>query len=176
MENQSKNNMLIVAVVVVLLIGGIFVFIRSNKKTMTPTVLPTTIMEQTPSPEPTLEATEEASDAMEKPKKMDVVLAAIDKDLNQSGKATLTEEDEKVKVVLSLTVGDLKDAQPAHIHKGDCPGVGEVAYPLTNVVSGKSETILNTTLADLKKELPLAINVHKSAGELKVYTACGGLK
>jgi len=58
---------------------------------------------------------------------------------------------------------------------GACPGVGAVKYPLTSIVNGASTTVLSVTLDQLKKELPLAINVHKSATEVSTYTACGPL-
>ncbi|MEK7071074.1 MAG: hypothetical protein AAB966_04665, partial [Patescibacteria group bacterium] len=66
--------------------------------------------------------------------------------------------------------------QPAHIHEGACEKPGKVVYPLTSVVDGASETIIETTLKDLKDNLPLSLNVHKSQAELAVYTACGELK
>lgn len=180
MENSNKNMMLIVGVVIVLLIGGFFVFTRSNKNKSAPapTVAPT-VEEPTSTPEPSSEPTKSGkkeSGTMKKTETMAVTLSSVDKELKQTGKATLTEDAGKVKVVLELSKVDaLKDPQPAHIHKGSCPGVGEVVYPLTSVANGKSETVLNTTLAKIKQELPLAINVHKSASELKVYTACGAL-
>lgn len=94
---------------------------------------------------------------------------------NEAGTATLTEENGQVKVTIKLT-GYTKDvAQPAHIHMGACPGVGTVKYPLTSITNGASVTTLSVTLDQLKKELPLAINVHKSATEISVYTACGPL-
>ena len=96
-------------------------------------------------------------------------------DSGESGTAVLTEKDGKVTVSLNVTGGAPGVAQPAHIHVGSCPEVGAVAYPLTNVVGGKSETVLDVTLAQLAGEQPLGINVHKSAAEAKVYVACGDL-
>jgi len=95
---------------------------------------------------------------------------------SQSGTATLTEANGKVKVTLKLTGAPKDAAQPAHIHKGACPDVGAVLHPLNSPVNGMSETILDTTFAKLKTELPLGINVHKSAAESKVYVSCGDLK
>src|SRR5262249_5362038 len=63
--------------------------------------------------------------------------------------------------------------EPAHIHMGGCPGVGNVIYPLTSVSKGASTTILPVSLADLLKQEPFAINVHKSTAQIGVYVACG---
>lgn len=93
---------------------------------------------------------------------------------SESGKAVLTEVDGKVMVSLDIS-GAPTTAQPAHIHIGACPKPAEVKYPLTNVVNGKSETTLDVILAKLKSEMPLAINVHKSAAQAGVYVACGDL-
>jgi hypothetical protein len=50
-----------------------------------------------------------------------------------------------------------------------------VKYPLSAVKNGHSETTLAVDMATLKKELPLAINVHKSDKEMGNYVACGDL-
>ncbi len=93
----------------------------------------------------------------------------------ETGTAKLVEKDGKV-VVSLLFAGAPKDViQPAHIHVGSCPDVGAVKYPLTFPVNGISETILDISFADLRAGLPLAINVHKSAAEAKIYVACADL-
>lgn len=92
-----------------------------------------------------------------------------------SGTATLKEEDGKTTVTVTTT-GFVKDvSQPAHIHLGACPKVGAVKWPLANVLNGSSETTLNTTFAEIKNNLPLAVNIHKSEAEVSVYTSCGDL-
>lgn len=93
---------------------------------------------------------------------------------NESGIATLTETNGTVAVNLYLTGYVSNVAQPAHIHAGLCPGVGAIRYPLNPVVNGKSTTILNVTLMQLKQS-PLAINVHKSNTDISTYTSCGSL-
>lgn len=94
---------------------------------------------------------------------------------SESGTAVLTENNGKVTVVLNMTGAPEDTPQPAHIHVGKCPDVGEVKYPLTNVVNGTSETTIDATLDQLRSEQPLGINVHKSADEAKVYVSCGDL-
>lgn len=95
----------------------------------------------------------------------------------QSGQAVLTQVGtSSVKVIVNLTGKPSGVAQPAHIHIGACPTPGAVKYPLTNVDKGASQTeIPNLTLEQLLAELPLAINVHKSAAEASVYVACGDI-
>lgn len=103
-----------------------------------------------------------------------VVQLAAQSNSGQTGTATLSEESGKVRVVLEVTsLGAVP--QPAHIHIGSCPVPGAVKYPLTSVVNGKSETLLEVDMATLKAQGDLAVNVHKSAQEATVYTACGNL-
>lgn len=92
-----------------------------------------------------------------------------------TGKATLTQVDGRAQVKLELT-GSAILPQPAHVHVGSCATLGAVKYPLNNVVTGNSTTVLSVSLDQLKAELPLAINVHKSAVESGVYVACGDVK
>jgi Cu/Zn superoxide dismutase len=94
----------------------------------------------------------------------------------QDGTATLEEVGGRVKVTLALGAATTS-AEPAHIHLGSCPTPGEVKYPLTNVVSGKSVTTLpaGVTMASLKELGKISINVHKSATDLKTYMSCGNL-
>lgn len=107
--------------------------------------------------------------------KQTVIQLAEENNSGESGTATFDDVNGKVKVTLDLA-GFPANPQPAHIHVGKCPGVGKVVYPLTNVVNGKSETTLNVSMDDLKNQLPLALNVHKSAAAINVYTACGELQ
>lgn len=103
-----------------------------------------------------------------------------------AGTAKLEEGDGKVEVKLNLlgvTTGvsgligiPLGTAHPAHIHLGSCANIGAVKYPLASTVNGESKTEINASFADLKAQLPLAINVHKSAEEMGVYVACTDIK
>lgn len=78
----------------------------------------------------------------------------------------------KTKVTITLTGKTTATPQPAHVHTGTCVKPGDVVYPLTNVVNGKSETTLDANLAAIKQKGTL-INIHKSAKEANVYVACG---
>ncbi|MDP3992290.1 MAG: hypothetical protein Q8P79_02160 [Nanoarchaeota archaeon] len=113
-------------------------------------------------------------DETEEEKEITVGLAE-ENDSNQSGTATLVESGGQVTVTLNITGFVEGISQPAHIHNGSCPDVGAVKYPLSSVLNGISETTINATFDQLEDELPLAINVHKSAGESSVYVSCGDL-
>lgn len=120
------------------------------------------------------DAMEKESDSMMKKQEVTVTLGAQNAS-GQEGKAVLSETDGKTKVTIAIGSGAAGIAQPAHIHVGSCPAPGAVKYPLTNVVDGRSETVLDVSLATLAKELPLAINVHKSKDDAKTYVSCGNI-
>ena len=94
------------------------------------------------------------------------------RDSDQNGTATLTGKGNQTLVVLSIKPGASGVAQPAHIHAGDCPVPGDVKYPLTNIVDGKSSTTVDVKLSDLLKG-GFAINAHQSAQDIGKYVACG---
>ena len=152
---MSRNLWIIVAVAIVIIIGG---FLLSARQTPPTTPTPTPI--QATARPVILEET--------------IILDEQNKS-GVSGSAVLREENGQVTVTLNLTGAPKTTPQPAHIHVGACPDVGDVKYPLTNAVDGQSQTVLDVTLEQLKNEQPLAINVHKSAAQITVYTACGDL-
>src|SRR3989344_745023 len=162
---MKNNNTVLVIVVMLLLAAGAFYLYQNSKMTVVPEtadVKETTVVEEVP-------------EVM--PAEVSVTLDAIDVNtIDQSGVAVITETETGIQVAITLTTLEATELQPAHIHKGECPGVGEIAYPLEDVVDGQSTTQLPVAIADLKAMLPLAINIHKSAEELSVYTACGSLE
>lgn len=93
----------------------------------------------------------------------------------ESGTATLTEAGaNQTKVVIETTGAPAGVAQPVHIHKGTCDKLDpKPAYPLSNVVNGKSETTVKASLKSLEKDH--AINGHKSAQDAKTYVFCGNI-
>lgn len=93
----------------------------------------------------------------------------------ESGTATLTKQsDTQTKVVLSVA-GAPSSAQPVHIHKGTCTTLDpKPAFPLSPLVNGKSETVVNASMDELSKG-GYAINGHKSAQEVSTYVFCGNL-
>ena len=96
----------------------------------------------------------------------------------EAGTATIkwvSDSDVMVSVNLSGGGAAMSEPQPAHIHKGTCATLDpKPTFPLTNVVNGKSDTTVMTSLASLTSE-SYAINVHKSAAEASVYVSCGDI-
>lgn len=93
----------------------------------------------------------------------------------EAGSANVT--DVKGGVNVSVEISQPKGAsQPAHIHKGTCAKLDPAPFkPLKPVVNGKSFThVAGISVAELKKG-HYAINVHKSANDLKTYVSCGDL-
>ena len=93
----------------------------------------------------------------------------------ESGTATIKVEDAGIEVEIELD-GAPATAQPAHIHSGSCAELGDVVYPLENVVNGKSTTVVDLSLADLAAAVTgggMAINVHQSVEDIGTYVACG---
>ena len=155
---MNKNLTYVILGILVLVGVWYFVFNKPSQPATPPT---TTIQEQTASPSAVM---------------TDITVTLSEQNKSgEVGTATLSEVDGKVKVTLNLTGAPADVTQPAHIHVGACPDVGAVKYPLTSPVNGVSETMLDVTLAQLKSELPLGINVHKSAKEASVYVSCGDL-
>lgn len=122
--------------------------------------------------------TQEAADTLQNATDTDdvtVLTLSSQNDSGQEGTATITKVNEtQTKVVLDLSGGSYTLPQPAHIHTGTCQEPGPVVYPLTNVVDGKSETILNASYQDVidPKDAEYIVNVHESAAKQTVYTAC----
>lgn len=97
---------------------------------------------------------------------------AAENNSGQTGTATLTAMGDQTQVVINVPAGPGGTPQPAHIHDGTCAAPGKVVWPLTNVVDGKSTTMVNAKLADIATG-GFLINIHKSAAEVSVYTSCG---
>lgn len=62
------------------------------------------------------------------------------------------------------------------IYKGACAANGEIVYPLASLKDGKSQTIWETSMDSIAKNLPLSIKVFKDAKNLKTFTRCADLK
>jgi hypothetical protein len=95
----------------------------------------------------------------------------------ESGTATLAKQgDNQTKVTLSINGAPSGVSQPVHIHRGTCAQLNPApAFPLSPLVNGKSETVVNASIDELTKG-DYAINGHKSAQEASTYVFCGNLK
>lgn len=78
----------------------------------------------------------------------------------------------QIEVTLKFEVLVQQTAQPAHIHLGSCAELGKIAYSLNAVENGFSQTILNVSIDQLRSQVPLVLNTHKSEEELNIYVAC----
>ena len=116
-----------------------------------------------------------ASAALAQDKPVTVNLSAQNAS-GESGTATLTPQGDKTQVVIKLTGAPSGTPQPAHIHDGSCAKLDpKPRVPLQNVVDGGSTTTLDMKLGDIMSKGG-AINVHKSAADVKTYVACGDMK
>lgn len=149
--------LLIILVLVILGAGGYYLY--SNRPNLYPTTTPsyTTPTTTTTTGEKVMVTLKEQNNS------------------GEMGTATLEESGGKVMVTLSLTGAPAGVTQPAHIHTGTCATIGGVLYPLTFPMDGTSQTTLNVTMAQLRAQMPLALNVHKSQTEAGVYYSCGDL-
>jgi hypothetical protein len=94
----------------------------------------------------------------------------------EQGTVTLTPQGDKTQVVIKLAGAPSGVPQPAHIHDGNCAKLDpKPRVPLQNVVSGNSTTTLDMKLGDIMSKGG-AVNVHKSAADVKTYVACADLK
>lgn len=94
----------------------------------------------------------------------------------ETGTAMLEQEGANVRVTISLA-GAPKTAQPAHIHEGTCAKLNPAPkYPLTSVTDGKSSSVVKDVKLSELTSGSFAINVHKSAEDLKTYVSCGDIK
>jgi hypothetical protein len=90
----------------------------------------------------------------------------------QSGTANITSDGDQVIVSIEIEPGPDGEPQPVHIHEGNCRDLGDVAFPLEDVVDGVSESTADVSLNELLAG-DYAINVHLSEDQMDVYVACG---
>ena len=94
-----------------------------------------------------------------------------------TGIATLEPKGQQTSVTLELEdpTGGTGDPQVAHVHKGTCANLGDIAYPLPDVWDGVAGDTFDVSLDELR-DGDYAINVHRSATKLDEYTACGDIE
>jgi hypothetical protein len=92
----------------------------------------------------------------------------------EAGTATLTAQGAETRVVIEMA-SYAANAQPAHIHEGTCAHLSfQPAFPLKDVKAGRSTTVVNVSLKALLNG-KYAINLHRSAKQMKIYVACGDI-
>ncbi len=94
--------------------------------------------------------------------------------INQYGTAILEEQEGKLSVELSL-VNNPDTLQPVHIHVGSCEAPGAIIVNLTNVVNGRSTSLVDLNLDDINDGNHI-ITGHRSAEDLGTYDFCGVIK
>jgi len=115
-------------------------------------------------------------DGKKSAKSVNVRMGAQNKS-GESGSARLTPEGaDKTKVEITLKGAPKGTPQPAHIHEGSCAKLDpKPKHGLENVVDGKSTTVVPAGI-DALTSGKLAINVHKSADDIKTYVSCGDIR
>ncbi|PIR89417.1 MAG: hypothetical protein COU07_00765 [Candidatus Harrisonbacteria bacterium CG10_big_fil_rev_8_21_14_0_10_40_38] len=103
-----------------------------------------------------------------------LVNLATQNNSGETGTAAIVEENGKIKVLVNIS-GSPENDQPMHIHEGTCESLGPIKWELNPIKNDASETMLPISKEEIKTNLPLAINVHKSQSELKEYVACGNI-
>jgi uncharacterized lipoprotein YmbA len=88
----------------------------------------------------------------------------------QSGTARLTADDGKTRIVVELANAP-QVAQPSHVHEGTCDEIGDVVASLENVVDGRADSLVDMSLAELRRG-GLIVHAHKSEAESDTSVAC----
>lgn len=98
------------------------------------------------------------------PKLITIALIAQNQS-SEHGQAVLTEVDGQIKVELKM-VNATSEPEPVSINRGRCVARGEAVYSLNPMTSGSSVTTITASFVALEANLPLAISVHNSCGDL----------
>lgn len=162
----SPKNIIIYLIAAVLVYGGIYYFFVSKKGGSS---------EQTTLQQSSNIGQQPASTSGAEAGSQLVFELKAQNNSQEDGLAIFSEENGQTKVEVSV-VSTSTEPQPAHIHVGSCPNPGAVKWPLTSVVKGSSLTTIGVPLTEIKKMLPLAVNVHKSESGLTTYVSCGDIK
>lgn len=91
------------------------------------------------------------------------------------GNLTLKEIRGKVYLEVTLTGNITNEPQSAFVYEGSCEKPDRQLYSLSPVVNGKTANYLTVSLADFKKEFPVAVIIHKSVQDINSDIACADL-
>lgn len=101
------------------------------------------------------------------------------KELNKSGvkgTAQIKEEEGDALILVNLVGIKPENDIYMHIHEGKCPKLGKILFDLNSLRDEKSQTKLSIGIEDLKKSMPLSINVHSLLDNKEIEVACGDLE
>lgn len=168
---MTQSAYIIIAIIIILIVG--FLLLQSDDLATTPT----TPTDGTNGVDGT-DGTNGTGSGMDTDDEGEPITLDLDEQNSsgQSGRVTIEDDNGRAKISIRLSGSTPTGAQPAHIHTGSCASLGDVRYPLSAVTNGTSETTLTVPVSQLRSELPLAVNVHKSESETNVYVACGDIR
>lgn len=172
-KQMTKNHYIFIGilVVMVLVVTGVLWLGTKFSPGVPETSLPNGSVQESVSPEP---GASELSGS-------GIVILNTQNNSGEAGIALITETDDGMaRVDLGLRDMPTGVPQPAHLYRGSCVDLGDIAYFLSDVLAeqgsdGMSETVLDVSWDQLKSELPLALSVYKSTDEENVSVACGDL-
>jgi len=120
--------------------------------------------------------TETLGDALDEVPTAFTLSLAEQNDSGITGEVELTPTSEgQLEVEIELDGSD-GGPHPAHIHEGSCADLDPTpAFPLEDVVDGRSETTLELSTTELVAA-EYAVNVHESAENADVYVACADVR
>lgn len=120
--------------------------------------------------------TETLGDAVDELPTAFTLSLAEQNDSGITGEVELTPTSEgQLEVEIELD-GSEGGPHPAHIHEGSCEDLDPTpAFPLEDVVDGRSETTLEVSPTELVAA-EYAVNVHESPENADVYVACADIR
>lgn len=93
----------------------------------------------------------------------------------ENGMATIKQEEDKTYITLRINNFPEEIIQPSYIYSGSCNSLGQIVYQLESMSNSKSETILDVSFNEIKKQFPLSIVIHKAPTEMGTIAACGNI-
>jgi hypothetical protein len=115
---------------------------------------------------------------LEKNTEIKPITASLDS-MNSSGETgTVTIENVAGLAAILINLNNSPDEvlQPSKIYKGSCENTGSLMYTLTTPDAGQSETDLNITLAQFRKEMPMTLKIFNSIDANSPIALCGNIK
>ena len=160
MSKLHKNILPVLAAAVFIIIVGILIFFGKGANPPSP--------QKSPQPKNLTQNTETA-------KEFAIYLKPMNNS-KQTGSASLIEKNGKITIGISTTGEPKNVVQYASIHVDTCEILGNIKFPLTNIINGSSQTTLETTIINLQNLGPLALNINRTQGNDKDSVSCANLE